>query len=143
MSNSLWPHGLQHTRLPCPSLYPRVCSTSCPLSQWCHSTILILCHLLFLLLLLSIFPSKRVFPNESALYIRWPKCWSFSFRSRPSNVYSGYIPLGLTSLISLESKGLSRVFSATQFKSIKASSLSLLYGPTLTFICDYWEKTQL
>ena len=112
MSNSLWPHGLQHTRLPCPLLCPRVCSNSCPLSRWCHLTILILCHLLFLLLLLLVFPSKRVFPNESDLCIRWPKCWSLSFRSRPSNVYSGYIPLGLTSLISLEAKGLSRVFSS-------------------------------
>ena len=59
----------------------------------------------------SIFPSIRVFSNESVLCIRWPKYWSFSFS--PSNEYSGLISLGLTGLISLQSKGLSRVFSNT------------------------------
>ena len=73
---------------------------------------LILCHLLFLLLLLLIFHSMRVFSSESALCIRWPKYWSFSFRNRLANVYSGYISLRLSSLISLESKGLSKVFSS-------------------------------
>ena len=74
MSNSLWPHGLQHTGLPCPSPSPGACSNSCPLSQWCHPTILssvVPCPLL--LLLLSVFPSIRVFPNESVLHIRCPK----------------------------------------------------------------------
>ena len=88
MSNSLWPHGLQHTRLPCPSLSPRVCSNSCPLSQWCHPAISS-CHPF--LLLPSVFPSIKVFPNESALCIRWPKYWRFSFSISPSNEYSGLI----------------------------------------------------
>ena len=65
------------------------------------------------LLLSSVFPSIRVFSNESALHIRWPKCWSFSFSISPSSEYSGWFPLGLTGLISLLSKGLSRVFSST------------------------------
>ena len=72
---------------------------------------LILCHLF--LLLPSIFPSIRVFSNESVLCIRWPKDWSFSFSTSPSNAYSGLIPLGLTGLMSLQSKGISRVFSNT------------------------------
>ena len=72
---------------------------------------LILCHPL--LLLPSIFPNIRVFSNESALRIRWPKYWSFSFRISPSNEYSGLIPLGWTGWISLQSKRLSRVFSNT------------------------------
>ena len=72
---------------------------------------LILCH--SLLLLSSIFPSVRVFSSESALCIRCPKYWSFSFTNSPSNEYSGLISLGLTGLISLLSKGLSRVFSST------------------------------
>ena len=72
---------------------------------------LILCHPL--LLLSSIFPSIRVFSNESALHIRWPKYWSFNFSVSPSNGYSGLISLGLTGLISLLSKGLSRVFYNT------------------------------
>ena len=70
---------------------------------------LILCHPL--LLLPSIFPSIRVFFSESALHIRWPKYWSFIIS--PSNEYSGRFPLGLTDLISLQSKRLSRVFSNT------------------------------
>ena len=72
---------------------------------------LILCHPL--LLPPSIFPSIRVFSNESAVCIRWPKYWSFSFSVSPSNEYSGLISFRLTGLISLPSKGLSRVFSNT------------------------------
>ena len=89
VSDSLWPHGPQHARLPCPSPSPGVCSDSCPLSQWWPSSHLILCHPLFLLP--SIFPSIRVFSNESALCIRWPKYWSFSFSISTSNEYSGLI----------------------------------------------------
>ena len=70
---------------------------------------LILCHPL--LLLPSIFPSIRVFANESVLRIRWPKYWSFSFSISPSNELSDWSPLGLTGWISLQSKGLLRVFS--------------------------------
>ena len=66
-----------------------------------------------LLLLPLIFPSIRVFSNESVLHIRWPKYWSFSFNISPSNEYSGLISLGWTGLTSLQSKGLSRVFSNT------------------------------
>ena len=72
---------------------------------------LILCHPLFLLP--SIFPSIRVFSNESVLHIGWPKYWSFSLSIDPSNKYSGPISSELTCLISLQSKGLSRVFSNT------------------------------
>ena len=72
---------------------------------------LILC--LHLLLLPSVFPSIRVFSNESALCNRWPKYWSFTFSNSPSNEYSGLIYLGLTDLISLQSKRLSGLFSRT------------------------------
>ena len=72
---------------------------------------LILCRPL--LLLPSIFPSIRVFSNESALHIRWQKYWSFSFNISASNEYAGLISLGFTGWISLQSKGLSRVFSNT------------------------------
>ena len=89
MSASLRPHGLQHTRLPCPSPYPQACSNSCPIKSVMPSSHLILCHPL--LLLPSIFPCIRVFSNESALWIRWSKYWSFSFRISPSNEYSGLI----------------------------------------------------
>ena len=72
---------------------------------------LIFCHPF--LLPPSIFPSITVFSNESVLRIRWPKYWSFSFSISPSSEYSGLFPLGWTCWISLQSKGLSRVFSNT------------------------------
>ena len=111
MSDSLRPHGLQHARLPCPSPTPRACLMSMSIESVMPSNHLILCHPL--LLLPSIFPSIRVFSNESAFHIRWPKYWSFSFSISPSNEYSGLVSLGLTGWISLQSKGLSRVFSNT------------------------------
>ena len=77
MSNSLWPHGRQHARLPCPSPSPAACSNLCPLSWWCHPTNSSCCPLL---LPPSILPSIRVFSNELLLHMRWPKHWSFSFK---------------------------------------------------------------
>ena len=88
VSDSLWPHGLQHAKPSCPSPTPGVYSNSCSLSRM-PSNHLILCHPL--LLLPSIFPSIRVFSNESVLRIRWPKDGSFSFSFSPSNEYSGLI----------------------------------------------------
>ena len=89
MSDSLPLHELQNARLPCPSLSPGVCSNSCLLSQWCHPTIL--SSVTHLLLLPSIFPSIRVFSNEPALHIKWPKYWSFSLSINPSKEYSWLI----------------------------------------------------
>ena len=94
-----------------PSLSPGVCSSSCPLYWLMPSIHLILCHPL--LLLPSIFPSIRVFSNELTVPIRWSNYWCFSPRSvLPMNI-QGLFPLGLTSLISLYSKRLSKVFSST------------------------------
>ena len=87
MSNSLWPHGLQHSKLPCPSPSPGACSDLSPLSQWCSSSSVVP------FLLSSIFSSIRDFSNELALGIRWPKYWSFRFSISPSNKYSGLISL--------------------------------------------------
>ena len=109
VSNSLWPHGLQHTRPPCPLRTPGVYSNSCPLSWWCHPTI-----------------SSSVVPFSSCLQ-SWPASGSFqmsqfftlggqnirvsaSVSVLPMNTRE-WFPLGLTSLISLQSKELSRVFS--------------------------------
>ena len=89
MSHSLRPPGLQHARPPCPSPTAGVYSNSCPWSWWCHPTVSSPCRPL--LLLPSIFPSIRIFFNESFLHIRWPKYWSFSFNISPSNEYSGMI----------------------------------------------------
>ena len=86
MSDSLWPHGLQNAKLPCPSPSPGACSMS--IESVMPSNHLILCHPL---LLTSIFPSISVFSNELALCIRWPKYWSFNFSISPSSEYSGLI----------------------------------------------------
>ena len=106
MSNSLRPNGLQHARLPSSSPTPGACSNSCPSVM--PSNHLILCH--SLLLLPSISPTIRVFPNASVLHIRWPKYWSFRFNTSSSK---DWFPLGLTGLVSLQSKRLSRVISNT------------------------------
>ena len=88
MSYSLWPHGLQHARLPCPSLTAGAYSNM-SITFVMPSKHLTLCHPL--LLLASVFPRIRVFSNELVLRIRWPKYWSFSFSISPSNEYSGLI----------------------------------------------------
>ena len=118
VSDSLRPHGLQHARPPCPSPTPRVYPDSCPLSRWCHPTI---SSSVVLLLLLSIFPSIRVFSNESALCIRWPKYWSFSFNTSPSNEHSGLISLRMDWLDLLAVQGTLK--SLLQHHSSKASIL--------------------
>ena len=133
VSDSLGPHGQQHTRLPCPTLSPGVCSNSCPWSHWCHPTISP-----------SVTPSPpapnlpqlRVLPSKSALYIRWSIGASASVL--PMKIQD-WFPLGLTGLISMLSKGLSRVFSpAPQFKSINSLVLSLPnYWKTHSF--DYTD----
>ena len=87
MSNSLWPRGLQHVRLPYPSPSPRACSNSCPLSRWCHPTI---SFSIIPFSCLQSFPVS-VFSSEAALRIRWPEYWTFSFSISPSNEYSGLI----------------------------------------------------
>ena len=95
---------------------------------------LILCHPL--LLLPSIFPSIRIFSNESVLRIRWPKYWSFSFNISPSNEHPGLRLVG-----SPCSPRDSQESSPTpQFKSINSSVLSFPYGPTLTSIHDHWKN---
>ena len=86
---SMWPHGLQHTRLPCPLLSPGVCPSSYALHQWCHSTIS--SSVALFLLLPSIFSSIRVFSNELVVCIRCLKYWSFSFSISFSNEYSRLI----------------------------------------------------
>ena len=106
VSNSLQPHGLQHTKPPCPSPTPRACSNSCPPSWSCH---LILCRLL--LLLPSIFPSIKGFSNESVLWSGGQRA-SASASVLPMNIQD-WLPLGWTGWISLQSKGLSRVCSNT------------------------------
>ena len=102
---------------------------------------LILCHPL--LLLPSIFPSIKVFSNDSALCIRWPKYWSFSFSISPSNEYSGLISFRIDWLNLLAVQGTLKSSQAPQFKSISSLALSFLDRPTLTSIHDYWKNHSL
>ena len=118
MSNSLQPRGLQHARPPCPSPTPGVYPNSCPLSVM-PSNHLTLCHPL--LLLPSIFPSIRVFSNESTLHIRWPKYCSFSFSISPSNEQLGLISFRMDWLDFLAVQGILK--SLLLHHSSKASIL--------------------
>ena len=141
VSDSLQPYELEHTRPPCPSPTPRVYSNSCVIELVMPSNHLILYPPL--LLLPSIFPSIRVFSNESVLQIRWPKYWSFSFSISPSHEYSGLISFRMDWLDFLAVQGTLKSSPTPQFKSINSSVLSLLHSPTLTSIHDHWKNHSL
>ena len=138
MPDSLQPHGLQHTRLPCPSPSPGVCSDSCPLSQWYHPTIS------FSVTPFSScpqsFPASGSLPMSQLFALGDQSIGASALVSVLPVVIQGWFPLGLTGLISSRSKGLSRVFSNTTAQSINSSIFSLLYAPTLTSIHDYWKN---
>ena len=93
-----------------------------------------------LLLLPSIFPRIRVFSNDPALRIRWPKYWRFNFSISPSNEYSGLISFKIDWFDLLAVQGTLKSSLETQFESINSLVLSLLYGLTFTSIRDYWKN---
>ena len=121
MSDSLRPHELKHPRPLCPSPTSGVHPKPCTSSRWCHLTI---SSCRPLLLLPSIFPSIRVFSNESALWIRWPKYWNYSFSISTSNEYSGLISFRIDWFDLLEVQGTLK--SLLQHHSSKASILQCL-----------------
>ena len=138
MSDSLWPHRLQHARLPCPSSFPGACSNSCPLSQWCHPTIS--SSVVPFSSRLQSFPASGSFPMSQLFTSGGQSIGASALASvLPMNIQD-WFPLGLTGWISLQLKGLSRVFSNTTVKKHNSSVLSLLYGPILTSILDYWKN---
>ena len=141
LSDSFRPHGPQHARPPCPSPTPRSLLKLMSIELVMLSSHLILCPPL--LLPPSIFPSIRVFPNQSVLRIRWPKYWSCSFSISPSNAYSGLISFRMNWLDLLAVQGTLESSSTPQFKSINSSILSFLYSSTLTSIYDYWKNQSL
>ena len=109
VSDTLRPHGLQHTRLPCPSPTLKAFSNLCPLSRWCHPTISspvvpFSCP--------QSFPAS-VFSSESALHIRWPEYWGFSFSISPSNEYSGLVSFRIDWFDLLAVQGILKSFSTT------------------------------
>ena len=96
-----------------------------------------------LLILLSLFPSIRVFSNKSVLRIRWPKYWSFSFSISSSNEYSGLISLKMHWLDCFAVPGtLKSLLQPPQVESINSSEFRL-YGPTLILVHDYWKTIAL
>ena len=141
MSNSLRPHKSQHARPPCPSPSTGVHSNSCPLSQWCHPTISS-----------SVIPFSS-YPQSLPASETFPMSQLFSWGGQSTRVSAvalflpkntqGWSPLEWTGWISLQSKGLSRVFSNTTVQSINSSALSLLHSPTLTSIHDHWKNHSL
>ena len=110
-------------------------TNSWSLLKFMPSKHLILCHPIPLP---SGFPSIRVFSNESVLYIRWPKYWSFSFSISPSNEYSGLISFRIDWFDLLAVQGTQESSPTPQLKSISSSALSVRYGPALTSVHDYW-----
>ena len=132
MPDFLWPSGLQNARLPCPTVSPGVCSNSCPLSQSCHPAIS------FYVAPFSCsqsFPTLESFPM-SQLSASGGQIIGASASVLPINI-QGWFPLGLTGLISLLSKGLSRVFSSTTVWKHQFFSAHPSYGSTLTSVHDY------
>ena len=121
--------GPMDCRLPCPPPSPGVCSNSCPLTQWCHPTISSSVRLLA-----SIFPSIRVFSNESALHMWWLKYWSFSFSISPSNEYSELI----SSRIDWFDLAVQGTLKNLQHHSSKASILHLWKMPLEFWQRSYW-----
>ena len=142
---SLWPHGLQHTRLPCPSPTPGACSNSCPIKLVLPSNHLVLCHPL---LLPEFFPSIKIFSNELA--------WDFSFSTSPSNVHSGLISFSidwfdllalqgtLKSLLQHHSSEASvllvlpYLWSNSHIYSILLDSMKVKVAPSCSTLCDPW-----
>ena len=131
MSNSLWPHGLQQARLPCPSPTPGAHSNSCLSSWWCHPTI---STSVVPFSCLQSFPASGSF-QMSQFFTSGSQSIGASASVLPMNIQD-WFPLGWTG----QSKGLSRVFSNITVWSINSSVLSHLYSPTLTPIHNYWKN---
>ena len=137
VSDFWWPHGLHHTRPPCTN--SRSLLKLMFIESVMPSNYLTLCHPL--LLPPSIFPSIRVFTNESVLHITWPKYWNFSIS--PSNEYSGLISFRTDWFDLLAVQVIQESSPTPQFKSTDSSPLSFLYSPTLTSIPDHWKNHSL
>ena len=136
MSDSLWPHGLQHTRLPCPSPTPRACSNSCPLSQWCYPSI---SSSLVPFSFLQSFPASGFFKWVSSSH-QIAKVLELQVQHVLPVSIQDWFHLGLSGLISLQSKGLSRVFSSTT--SWKHLDLSLKAQRLYSFFRSFrnWNR---
>ena len=138
---TLRPHGLHHARPPCPSPTPRIYSNSCPSSQWCHPTIS--SSIVPLPSCPQSFPASGSF-QMSHFFASGGKGIGVSASASvlPMNIQDSF-PLGFTGLVSLQSKGLLRVFSNTTVWKHHSLALSLLYVILLTSVHDYWKNHSL
>ena len=134
MSDSLRPHGLQHARPPCPSPTPRACSNLRPLTRWCRLTIS--SSVVRFSSRLQSSPASGSFPRSQFFTSGGQSIWVSAVASvLPMNILD-WFPLGLTAWISLQARGLSRVFSNTTVQKHQFSVFSFPYSPTLTSIHD-------
>ena len=138
MSDSLWPNGLQHARLPCPSPTPRAYSNSRPSSRWCHPTIS--SSVVPFSSCFQSFPASGSFQMSQFFASDRQSIGASAWASVLPVIIQDWFPLGWTGWISLQSKGLSRVFSNPQLKTINSSVLSFLHSPTLASIHDHWKN---
>ena len=133
-SDSLWPHGLQDARLPCPSPFSGVYSNSCPLNRWCHPIISSF--------VAPFFSCPQSFPaSESVLHIRWPKYWRFSFSISPSHEYSGLISCRIDWFDLLAVQGTLK--NLLHHHSLKVSILwhsAFFMAHISHFVHDYWKN---
>ena len=137
VANSLWNHGLQHTRLPCPSPIPRVCSNSCPSSRWCHPTIL------SFVIPFSCLQSFTASGSFQMTQFFTPGGQSIGASASASVIpmhIQDWFPLGLTGLISLQSKELSRVFPNTTVQKHQFFSTQLSLYSNSHIRDDYWKN---
>ena len=132
MSDSLWPHGQQHARLPCPSLSPRACSDSCPLSRWCPPTISSSCP--------QSFPASGSFLISQLFASGGHSIRASTSVSVLPVTIQGWFPPGLTGLSSLLSKGLSRAFSSTTVRKHKFFSVHSSLGSNSHIHIRFWKN---
>ena len=138
VSDALQPHGLQHTRLSCPSSTPRTCSNSYPSSRWCHPTIS--SSVVSFFSCLQSFPASGSFPMSQFFTSSGQSIGALASASTLPMNTQGSFPLGLTGFTSLLSKDSQEYSPAPWFKSINSLALSLLCDPTLTSVHDYWKN---
>ena len=138
VSDSLWPHEPQHARPPCPSPTPSVHPDPCPLSRWCHPTIS--SSVVPFSSCLQSFPAWGSFPLSQFFTSGGQSIGVSASTSVPPMNTQDWSPLGWTGWISLQSKGLSTVFSYTTAQKHSSSVFSFLYSPTLTSMHDHWKN---
>ena len=137
VSDYLWPHGLHHTRPPCPSPTPGAYSNSCSLNRWCHPAIL--SSIVPLSSHLQSFPESRSFQMNQFFPSGGQRIGVSASASVLLMNIQHWFPLGLT-VSPCSPRDSQKSSPIPLFKSINSSALSLLYGPTLTSIRDYWRN---